>query len=149
VWVLAQLSDSELAAVSVGDHAEVVTGLNGKSVDGVVDNVATLVDPNTRLVAARVVVNNTQGLLRKQMYVTVRITSQKQENGLLVPVSSILRDDENLPFVYVAQPDNSFARRSVTQGYRVGDQFEIPSGLHNGDRIVVDGGIFVQFLQNQ
>jgi cobalt-zinc-cadmium efflux system membrane fusion protein len=66
-----------------------------------------------------------------------------------VPVSAILRDDENLPFVYVAQPDGSFARQRVTLGYRTGDQYDIAAGLKAGDRIVVDGGLFVQFMQSQ
>ena len=47
------------------------------------------------------------------------------------------------------QPDGSFARRHVTLGDRTGDQYEIPTGLQAGDRIVVDGGIFVQFMQSQ
>ena len=149
VWVMAQVSDSDLASVHVGDAVDVITSMNARPIKGEVDNIAALVNPDTRLVAARVVVNNMQGLLRKQMYVNVRIHSLHPETGTLVPVSAILRDDENLPFVYVAQTDGSFARRSVTQGYRVGDQFQIPSGLRAGDQIVVDGGIFVQFMQNQ
>jgi cobalt-zinc-cadmium efflux system membrane fusion protein len=60
-----------------------------------------------------------------------------------------LRDDENLPFVYLAESDGSFARRQITLGYRVGDQYEIPSGLRSGDQVVVAGGIFVQFMQSQ
>jgi len=60
-----------------------------------------------------------------------------------------LRDDENLPFVYVAQPDRSFARRHITLGYRVGEQYDIGAGLQDGDQIVVAGGIFVQFMQTQ
>jgi membrane fusion protein, heavy metal efflux system len=149
VWVMAQVSDSDLASVHVGDAVDVITSMNARPIKGEVDNIAALVNPDTRLVAARVVVNNMQVLLRKQMYVNVRIHSLHPETGTLVPVSAILRDDENLPFVYVAQTDGSFARRSVTQGYRVGDQFQIPSGLRAGDQIVVDGGIFVQFMQNQ
>jgi membrane fusion protein, heavy metal efflux system len=149
VWVMAQVSDSDLASVHVGDAVDVITGMNARPIKGEVDNIAALVNPDTRLVAARVVVNNMQVLLRKQMYVNVRIHSLHPETGTLVPVSAILRDDENLPFVYVAQTDGSFARRSVTQGYRVGDQFQVPSGLRAGDQIVVDGGIFVQFMQNQ
>jgi cobalt-zinc-cadmium efflux system membrane fusion protein len=149
VWVMAQVSDSDLASVHVGDAVDVITSMNARPIKGEVDNIAALVNPDTRLVAARVIVNNMQGLLRKQMYVNVRIHSLHPETGTLVPVSAILRDDENLPFVYVAQTDGSFARRSVTQGYRVGDQFQIPSGLRAGDQIVIDGGIFVQFMQNQ
>ncbi|HUA78749.1 MAG TPA: efflux RND transporter periplasmic adaptor subunit [Dyella sp.] len=149
VWVMAQISDSDLSSVNAGESVDVLTSTDAEPIKGRVDNVADLVNPDTRMVAARVLVNNTHGLLRKQMYVSVRIHSLHPESGMLVPVSSILRDDENLPFVYVAQADGSFARRSVTQGYRVGDKFQIPSGLHGGDQVVVDGGIFVQFMQNQ
>jgi len=149
VWVMAQVSDSDIASISVGDPADVVTGIAGKNFSGTVDNIASLVSPDTRLMPARVVVENPGGLLKKQMYVSVRIHSRQESDGLLVPVSAILRDDENLPFVYVVQSDGSFARRSVTLGYRSGDQYDIPSGLHAGDQIVVDGAIFVQFMQNQ
>ena len=64
-------------------------------------------------------------------------------------MSAILRDDENLPFVYVVQPDGSFARAHVTLGYRDGDRYEITAGLNAGDQIVVDGALFVQFMQSQ
>ena len=66
-----------------------------------------------------------------------------------MPDSAILRDDEMLPFVYVAQPDGSFARRLVTLGDRAGDRYEVAAGLKPGDRIVTEGGIFLQFMQNQ
>jgi len=149
VWVMAQISVSDLASVKVGDPAEVETGVGSATLTGVVDNVAALVNPDTRAVAARVVVANPGGLLKKQMYVRVRLHSRQASSGLLAPVSSILRDDENLPFVYVAQPKGGFARRRVTLGYRTGDRYEIASGLQAGDRVVGDGGVFVQFMQNQ
>jgi cobalt-zinc-cadmium efflux system membrane fusion protein len=83
------------------------------------------------------------------MYVRVLIRSHQDSSGMLVPVSAILRDDENLPFVYVVQSDGSFARAHVTLGTRTGDQYDISSGLKAGDKIVVDGGLFVQFMQTQ
>jgi cobalt-zinc-cadmium efflux system membrane fusion protein len=107
------------------------------------------VNPDTRAVIARVVVSNPGGLLKKSMYVRVRIHTKAASHGLMAPVSAILRDDENLPFVYVAQPNGGFTRRRITLGYRNGDQFEIPSGLSAGDRVVGDGGVFVQFMQSQ
>jgi cobalt-zinc-cadmium efflux system membrane fusion protein len=149
VWVMAQVSGSELASVSVGDAVYVVIGTSTNSLRGTVANVSAQVNPDTRAVAARVVVDNPDDLLKKQMYVSVRIHSRRQSTGLLVPVSAVLRDDENLPFVYVAQHDGSFARRHVTLGYRAGSQYAIADGLVAGDQIVVDGGIFVQFMQSQ
>lgn len=149
VWVMAQIASSDVASVQVGDPAEIETGVGSAPVTGVVDNVAALVNPDTRAVTARVVVANPGGLLKKQMYVRVFLHSRQASSGLLAPVSSILRDDENLPFVYVAQPSRGFARRRVTLGYRTGDQYEVTAGLQAGDRIVGDGGVFVQFMQSQ
>jgi len=149
VWVMAQLFGSDLAAVSVGDSVVVQSGVSTNRFIGVVDNISALVNPDTRAVLVRVVVENPGDFLKKQMYVSVHIRAQHDSNGLLVPVSAVLRDEENLAFVYRVQPDGSFARQHVTLGYRADDQYQIMDGLQASDRVVVDGTIFVQFIQNQ
>ena len=149
VWIMANVFGADLDAVQLGDPAEVETGIASNEFTGTVDNISAVVNPDTRSVAVRVAVENPDGLLKKQMYVRVRIHARQESTGLLVPISAILRDDENLPFVYVAQSDGGFARQRVTLGYRTGEQYDITAGLKAGDRIVVEGGIFVQFLQNQ
>ena len=149
VWVMANIFGSDLAAVSRGDPADVVTDSGSDHFSGTVDNIAALVDPDTRAVAVRVVVNNPGDYLKKAMYVRVLIQARQESSGLLVPVSAVLRDDENLPFVYVARTDGSFARQHVTLGYRAGEQYELGSGVQAGDRVVIEGGIFIQFMQAQ
>ena len=149
VWVLAQVFGNDLEAVRVGDAAEVITGIGENTFSGTVDNIAALVDPDTRSVAVRVVAKNPADFLKKQMYVRVLIHAQKQSTGTLIPVSAVLRDDVNLPFVYAVQADGSFARQHVTLAYRTGDQYDIAEGLKPGDEIVIDGGLFVQFMQTQ
>ena len=149
VWVMAQLFGSDLAAVNRGDPAEVETGIAANRLSGTVDNISALVDPDTRAVQVRVVVENPGNVLKKQMYVRVLLRAREESTGLLVPVSAMLRDNENLSFVYIAKPDGSFARQHVTLGYRAGDQYDVAAGLQAGDKIVVEGGIFVQFMQNQ
>ncbi len=149
VWVMVQVFGTDLASVSVGDTAELTSGIATNVFTGRVDNISALVNPDTRAVLVRVVVENPGDLLKKQTYVAVHLRAARASTGLLVPVSAILRDDENLPFVYVLQPDGSFARQHVTLGYRTGDQYDIPEGVQAGDQIVDDGALFVQFLQNQ
>ncbi|HJW39728.1 MAG TPA: efflux RND transporter periplasmic adaptor subunit [Rhizomicrobium sp.] len=147
VWVMSQVFGSDLDAVSVGDSARISTG--ERDLSGRVENVAAEVDPNTRSIAVRVVVDNPRELLKKQMYVRVQIQARRESSGLLVPVSAILRDDQNLPFVYLALADGSFARSHVTLGDRTGDSYDIREGLKPGERVVVDGALFVQFVQDQ
>ncbi len=149
VWVMAHLFGSDLASVSIGDPVEVITGMTTNTVSGTVGYISALVDPDTRAVAVRVVAQNPGEILKKQMYVRVRIQARQENTGLLVPVSTILRDDENLPFVYITEPDGSFARRHVILGYRADDHYEITSGLSGGEQVVVEGGLFLQFLQSQ
>ncbi|MBD8898491.1 efflux RND transporter periplasmic adaptor subunit [Rhodanobacter sp. DHG33] len=148
MWVMGQLFDSAFGAVKVGAPAEVETA-DGKSISGKVTNVGDVVDPNTRSVTARVAVDNPDGVLKQQMYVSVRIRSLDTQTGVLIPVSAVLRDDENLPFVYTVAADSSYARTPVTLGARIDDRYVIPQGLHAGDKVVVDGAIFLNFIQTQ
>lgn len=149
VWVNAQIFGDEIAAVAPGDPADVAMGTGSKTLHGTVTNVSAQVDPDTGSVVARVVVKNPGDLLKKDMYVRVLIHSPRPIDGLPIPVSAVLRDDENLPFVYVARPEGGFARRLVTLGYRDGNRFDITAGLKAGDKIVVDGGIFLRFIESQ
>ncbi|MGA8808615.1 MAG: efflux RND transporter periplasmic adaptor subunit, partial [Thermoanaerobaculia bacterium] len=83
-------------------------------------------------------------VLKRDLYVRVQIHSQAPANGILIPVSAVLRDDENLPFVFVAKADGTFERRRVDLASRIGDRQEIRSGLAAGESIVVEGGLFLQ-----
>src|SRR6185312_13154171 len=149
VWVMAQIAPDDLAQIGRGDSARIDPRNGTGPFRGTVDNISASVDPNTRAVVARIVAPNPGDLLKKQMYVDVSIESGIVSTGLLVPVSAVLRDDENLPFVYLALPDGSFARRHVTLGYRDSQNYAVTSGLGSGDRVVVNGALFLQFMQSQ
>lgn len=147
VWVMTQLFGDDANRVSAGDTAHVDAG--STTLEGTVTNVAAEVDPATRAVLARVSVDNPHGVLKKQMYVPVTIVSRKDSTGLLIPAAAVLRDDENLPFVYVAQADGGFARRPVVLGYHDGEHDLASEGLHAGDKIVAQGAIFLRFIETQ
>jgi len=143
VWVMANVFEVDLPSVRTGDTADVITG-SGQTLTGRVDYIAALVDPNTRAVSVRLDVPNPGEVLKRDLYVRVQLHSKVPVQGTLVPVSSVLRDDENLPFVFVTKPDGSFERRRVDLGSRLGDRQEIRSGLTAGETVVVEGGLFLQ-----
>lgn len=149
MWVMAQVFGADITQVHVGDTATIDTGDGAAVPTGTVTNVGAVIDPDTRSVSARVQVDNPNGVLKQQMYVQVQIRSREPHRGLLIPVSAMLRNDENLPFVYVLAADGSYARRSVTLGMRVDNRYVIPQGLQTGDKVVVNGSIFLHFIQTQ
>jgi cobalt-zinc-cadmium efflux system membrane fusion protein len=149
VWVMANVFETDIGQVDKGEPVTITTDATPDSFPGRVDYVAALVDTATRATAVRVVAQNRRQILKRDMYVRVAIESGHTRAGLLVPVSSVLRDEQNLPFVFVAAPDGGFNRRTITIGSRVGDQYEVPTGLAAGDRVVSEGGLFLQFAESQ
>jgi membrane fusion protein, heavy metal efflux system len=149
VWVTANIFESDLAFVQVEDSAEVITRASPTNLLGKVDYISAIVDTNTRSIGVRVVARNPNDILKKQMYVRVLLHSRREETGLLVPVSAVLRDDEDLPFVYLANADSTFVRRRITLGSRVGARYEVAAGLSTGEQVVIEGGLFLQFMQTQ
>ena len=114
-----------------------------------IDYIASLADPGTKAVQVRVVVPNTNHALRRDMFVQVQIKSSAEHRGILAPVSAVMRDEQNLPYVFVSGPNNTFARRKITLGNRVGDSYEIMAGLASGDQIVAEGALFLEFAETQ
>lgn len=149
MWVLANVFPSDVQDVAVGEQADVMTEASSTPLQGRVDYVSALVDPSSKAVAVRILVPNLGHVLRKDMFVRVAIHATHEHTGLLVPTTSVLRDEENLPFVYVAAPNGSFDRRRVTLGSRVGDRYEVTSGLKDGEKVVAEGALFLQFAESQ
>jgi len=149
MWVLATVFPSDLKDVAVGEPVDVVTDAASLPLTGRVDYVAALVDPSSKAIGVRVLVPNMNHVLRKDMFVHVGIHATHEHTGLLVPTTSVLRDEENLPFVYVAAGSGSFDRRRITLGSRVGDQYEVVSGIKSGDKVVSEGALFLQFAESQ
>jgi membrane fusion protein, heavy metal efflux system len=149
MWVLANVYANDLPQVAVGQPADIITDVRQAPLPGKVDYIAALADPGTKAVTVRILVPNNNQVLRRDMFVRVQIKSSQEHRGMLVPVSSVMRDDQNLPFVFVAAANNTFARRQIVLGSRVGDKYEVTSGLAAGDQVVTEGALFLEFAQTQ
>jgi cobalt-zinc-cadmium efflux system membrane fusion protein len=149
MWVLANVFASDLGDVAVGQPVDVITDDTRRPMPGRVDYIASLADPGTKAVQVRIAVPNANRALRRDMFVRVQIKSSSEHRGILAPVSSVMRDEQNLPYVFVTAPGNSFARRKVTLGDRFGGLYEITQGLVDGDQVVADGALFLQFAETQ
>ena len=149
MWVMGNVFEQDLSDVAAGDPADVQLTDSSRVYRGRVDYVGALVAADTRATTVRIITENPGEGLKKDMYVRIAIHSLHSRRGVLVPTSAVLRDAQNLPFVFVAKPDSSFERRNVVVGSRVNDRFEIASGLGAGDHVITEGGLFLQFAESQ
>jgi cobalt-zinc-cadmium efflux system membrane fusion protein len=145
VWVLVNIYQSDMAYVHAGDSVEITTDSYPDVFHGKISYIGSALDPNTRTLQARIVTNNPGKKLKKDMYVVASVQAGAIRDALLVPDAAVLRDTENEPFVYVQSGSNQFARRQVKVGESLGGHTQVTDGLKEGERVVGDGSLFLQF----
>ena len=148
VWVLANVYQTDLAYVKVGDEVAVKTDSYPETFRARISFISPALDPNTRTLQARIVVENPGEKLKRDMYCYATVTAGVIPNAITAPNAAVLRDDENQPFVYVATGPNQFARRAVEIGQSQGGQTQILKGLSAGEKVVGDGSLFLQFANS-
>ncbi len=149
VWVMVNVYQKDLPYVRVGDTVTIQTDTYPEAFHGRISYVAASLDPNTRTLQARIETNNPGEKLKKDMYVVATVNAGTIHNAIALPDAAVLRDSENQPFVYAAASSNQFGRRSVTIGESLAGQTEITSGLREGDQVIGNGSLFLQFANSQ
>jgi len=145
VWILINVYQNDVAYVHVGDPVTIENESYPGIVRGKIEYISPALDPNTRTLQARIEAPNPGERLKKEMYVTAQVQAGVIPNALFVPNSSVLRDEQNMPYVYLQTGKTEFARRDVTLGESQNGKTQILTGLQANDRVVGDGSLFLQF----
>jgi membrane fusion protein (multidrug efflux system) len=136
--VSAQVPSAELAALEVGQPAEVVLADAGQPLPGRLAFVSPQVDARTG--TAQVRVKLTSGAtLRPGQLATVRIVSAQHADVLAVPVDALTRNEAGQSVIAVVEGDTA-RQVPVTPGLRDGDLVEVTGeGLQAEMRVVTLG----------
>jgi len=145
VWVLVNIYQNDIASVHVGDDVTIDNETYPDPVRGKIQYIAPALDPTTRTLQARIQASNPGERLKKDMYVTADVHAGTIADALTIPDAALLRDSENMPYVYLQTGGSQFARRMVTVGESLGGKTHVLTGLQANDTVVGDGGLFLQF----
>jgi RND family efflux transporter MFP subunit len=138
--MLAQLSEEQLAQLSIGTMATVTPTGSEKSFSGQIWQLAPVIDQATRQGTARIALSFTPEL-RPGGFATARINSGTF-TATILPESAVLADDEG-SFVYVIDKDNKAVRRAVKTGAVTESGIAITSGLSGTEKVVLRAGGFL------
>ena len=97
------------------------------------------VDPTTGSVTLRMVFPNPDQILLPGMFVRAVIQEGVAKDAILAPQDGVRRNPKGLPLAYVVNQDNVVEQRLLTLDRTIGDKWLVTSGLHAGDRVVVEG----------
>jgi len=148
VWVLADLYEIDLPRVKVGSPVSVsIVSYPKRVFTGKVDWISGMLDPTTRTARVRCTFDNTDRLLRPEMYATVSITVDEKK-ALALPHDAIVRmGEQTVVFVETGHaPDGrtKFERKPVTVDEGEGSKWvPVEHGVVPGERVVTAGGILL------
>lgn len=140
VKMLINISESNYSKVKKGMEVELVAdAFPGETFKGKVNLVYPTIDPRSHTFPVEIIVDNKNEKLRPGMF--TRVTINYGNNfRVVVPDSAVLKqvgaDDK---YVYVLNEDNTVTYTPVKLGVRMGNRYEIISGLNDGDIIVTSG----------
>ncbi|MBN2619929.1 efflux RND transporter periplasmic adaptor subunit [candidate division WOR-3 bacterium] len=134
VEIAFNMSENAIGCIIKGNKVEIVAdALSGQSFTGTVTEVSPVIDPMSRTVSAKAMVNNPKKLLKPGMTARVILTLDAKDNVLVIP-RDVLLDG----FLFVVK-DSAAERRDVEIGLVGDERIEVISGLTEGEQVVIIG----------
>jgi hypothetical protein len=142
VWLYAPIYEYEIPLVKVGNAVEVeLSAASGKTFHGTIRAIDSVLDPMTRSVRVRALLDNPEGALKPEMYVNVTLQIPLGE-VLVVPEEAVFRTGEK-NVVFVVKQEGVFEPREVVLGVKTEKFQEIKSGVSEGEKVVVSGNFLI------
>jgi|GEM_PF-350509 len=134
VEVSFNMSENAIGCISKGGKVRVIVDAAPEiQFNGTISEVNPVIDPLTRTVAAKAVVNNPKKILKPGMTARVTLNLGSKENVLTIPRDALLDG-----YLFVVK-DSTSERRDVTVGL-VGDEYvEILEGIEQGEQVIIVG----------
>ncbi|MBI4613088.1 MAG: efflux RND transporter periplasmic adaptor subunit [Planctomycetes bacterium] len=144
VWALLDVAEADAAKVEPGQEVVLaVDGLAGETFGGRISWVATEVDPRTRMLKVRAVLDNSFGLLRAHQFARALVTTRGQKPAVLVPKAAV-QWEGCCNVVFVKKSDVLFEPRKVWLGYETPEHHEVRKGLKAGEVVVTEGSFLLK-----
>jgi Cu(I)/Ag(I) efflux system membrane fusion protein len=142
VWVDAQVYESDLPLVKLGQSVTVTLPfVPGQRFEGKVEYIHPRLDPQTRTVRTRVVLDNPDLTLRPGMYADVRIDVDLGER-LVIPQEAVIYSGTRR-LVFVDLGEGRLQPKEVEVGVRAAGMIEVLDGLAEGERVVSSGNFLI------
>lgn len=143
LWVMIDLPERYLGKVKVGQKVTIeVDAYPGGDFWGQVASIGEVLDPATRRVQVRCVVNNPSRQLKPEMF--ARVTPIEDERVKLPRIQNSALVTEGLySYVFVEKEPGAFEKRQVTLGLQGRNESYVKQGLKDGERVVSIGALLL------
>jgi RND family efflux transporter MFP subunit len=132
--------ESEVGALRNGMDAKVYIPTLADTISGKIAIINPQADAVSRTYTIKIKIANADGRLLPGMLTSVYVSAVKPVNTIAIPATAIIRDADDITYVYVAKEGQQAIRKRVTTGALSGDnEVVITSGLSEGDLLITGG----------
>ena len=147
LWVMLEVTERDLPKLAAGDQLTLRSAaFPGKTFKGKLLKIGDMLDPTTRTAKVRGEVDNSEGLLKSEMYVTVDVEDGKDKiQGAEVAARAVIfRDDKH--YVFIEKQAGRFQRREVAVTDDHDGRTTVTKGIVPGERVVTEGSLYLQSI---
>jgi len=131
-----KIPENYVGILKPGLKAEIINSAFNKTFKGKVESISSRIDPSTRSILARIIVNNSNFEIIPGQLMTVKIIYD-EINQIGVPESAVTIQG-NTAFVYIVNADTA-EKKNIKMGKRNFGKVSIVSGINEGDMVISEG----------
>lgn len=142
VWIIADIYENDLSFIRQGQKAIIsLSYFPGKPIESEIDYIYPDLNPQTRTVKVRFVIQNPNLALKPQMFTNVELEADLGRK-LVIPEEAVI-DTGTRKLVYVNKDDDYFQPREVKTGITADGMTEIVSGIAEGEKVAAAGNFLI------
>ena len=131
-----KIPENYVGILKPGLKAEITNSAFNKTFKGKVESISSRIDPSTRSILARIIVDNSNFEIIPGQLMTVKVI-YNEINQIGVPESAVTIQG-NTAFVYIVNADTA-EKKNIKMGKRNFGKVSIVSGINEGDMVISEG----------
>ncbi|RAI99712.1 cobalt-zinc-cadmium efflux system membrane fusion protein [Chitinophaga skermanii] len=144
VWAMLNIYESDIASIKTGDQVSITTlSYPDKVFTGKIDKIYNMLDPESKVMRARVVIDNPGYLLKPEMFVSVKAKRNINEEMVSIPSRGVVFDNDKYYALVLTHDQHKVAIREIHIVKTVENRAYVDKGLKNGDQIIASKQVFI------
>ena len=143
VWVIVNVYESDISKIRTGEKVDISTiSYPDKNFEGTVDKIYNMLDPDNKVMRARIKINNPGFLLKPEMFATVTVHTLADGNLCSINKDELVFENEHY-YVILLDAKNKPRIQPVDIARKIENKAYIQNGLKPGDRIVASRQLYI------
>jgi RND family efflux transporter MFP subunit len=146
VWFAGDIYPEDLPKIKKNQEVVIDPGNGAGALRGRVSFISPAMDPISRTIKIRALIENPGSELRADMYVQGNVIISRR-TAVIAPKSALVRLGDKV-FSFKRLPGNIFKKVTIATDGDSGDTVSVSQGLNDGDSVVSEGGLLLDAALN-